>query len=108
MNEIQQIDSNKLNELLDGTTPPELLDVREQKEWNEGHIEAATFVPLSSFEESFEKLNLSHDKPIVLQCRSGKRSQNAAEFLQSKGYKNLFNLSDGILGWIEKGNPVKS
>ena len=77
-----------------------LIDVREQKEWDEGHIEQAQFLPLSTFEEQAKKLT-DPTKVVVCQCRSGKRS--AATYLMGEGFENLFNLEGGILAWNEAG-----
>lgn len=79
-----------------------LIDVREQPEWDEAHIEGALFLPLSNFEEEMKKLT-DTSKTIVCQCRSGKRSLTAASFLQNEGFENLFNLEGGILAWNEAG-----
>lgn len=82
-----------------------LIDVREQNEWDEAHIEQAQFLPLSNFEDEAKKLT-DPSKIIVCQCRSGKRSLTAATHLMGEGFENLFNLEGGILAWIEAGYPT--
>ncbi len=82
-----------------------LIDCREQGEWDEAHIEAAEFMPLSNFEAEMEKLS-NKDEVLVLQCRSGKRSLQACMMLQGEGFENLFNLEGGILAWLDKGFPT--
>lgn len=67
-----------------------LLDVREQDEWDSGHLQAARLVPLSAIKdgkvpEEFQKL-LPKDRPIYLHCRSGGRVLMCAELLQGQGY----------------------
>jgi rhodanese-related sulfurtransferase len=66
-----------------------LIDVREQDEWNAGHLADATFIPLSSLKgpglaEALQKL--PKDKPVYLHCKSGGRVLMCAEILQGKGY----------------------
>lgn len=65
-----------------------LVDVREQAEWDNGHLKAASLVPLSvlSKEGAAIPATLPKDKPIYLHCRSGARSLKAAEILKARGY----------------------
>jgi rhodanese-related sulfurtransferase len=102
---IKQIDSTTLKSKLENNEKIILIDVREQDEWNEAHIKQALFMPLSEFQNALEKLP-NKDAEIILQCRSGARSQRAAEFLQSQGYTNLSNLSGGIIGWYQQGFEI--
>lgn len=65
-----------------------IVDVREQAEWDNGHLKAATLVPLSLLSKDGAVIpsSLPKDKPIYLHCRSGARSLKAAEILKAKGY----------------------
>jgi rhodanese-related sulfurtransferase len=86
-----------------------LIDCREQGEWDEAHIKEANFHPLSQFQAEIEKLEgRNKEAVIVCQCRSGKRSLQAATMLQGEGYENLFNLEGGILAWMDEGYPTQS
>lgn len=107
---ISTMNVQELKEKIDKNEDLVLIDCREQAEWDEAHIEQARFHPLSDFDnqiEALESQNIPKDKTIVCQCRSGKRSLQAANMLQDEGYKNLFNLEGGILAWIEEGYPTK-
>ncbi|MEC7278217.1 MAG: rhodanese-like domain-containing protein [Bdellovibrionota bacterium] len=97
----------ELKQKLDQNEELVLIDVREQGEWDEAHIEAAQFLPLSNFQEEMKKLS-DKGATIVCQCRSGKRSLNAAMMLQDEGFENLYNLEGGILAWVEAGFPTKA
>jgi rhodanese-related sulfurtransferase len=84
-----------------------VIDVREPHEYAEANI-AAVLVPLADvLSGSFEKLQATKDDEIIFQCRSGKRSANAALFLESLGYKNCKNLVGGILEWQGKFGDAK-
>ncbi len=96
----------ELKEKLDKNEDLILIDCREQGEWDEAHIKEAQFLPLSNFEEEMKKLT-DTSKTIVCQCRSGKRSLNAAAMLQDEGFENLFNLEGGILAWMDEGYPTE-
>lgn len=79
-----------------------LVDVREQWEWSAGRIEEAVHVPLG---ELIARLGeLSDDRPIVMVCRTGARSGDAAEYLRGLGY-DAHNLEGGLKAWAELGLP---
>ena len=65
-----------------------IVDVREQAEWDNGHLKASSLVPLSELSKDGAVIpaSLPKDKPIYLHCRSGARSLKAAEILKAKGY----------------------
>ena len=84
-----------------------VIDVREQHEYDEANI-AAVLIPLGEvLAGNIEKIKASREEEIILQCRSGKRSANAALFLESLGYKNCKNLVGGILEWQDKFGTAK-
>ena len=65
-----------------------ILDVREQSEWEQGHIEGATLIPLGQlFQRSAE---LPTDQTIVVVCRSGNRSAQGRDILETAGFATLF------------------
>ncbi|AUN99676.1 rhodanese-like domain-containing protein [Bacteriovorax stolpii] len=105
---IKEIDVQELKSKLDNKENFVFIDCREQEEWNEAHIEGATLIPLSTFQEKYETVLTDKNAPIVVQCRSGKRSMNACMFLLSKGFSDLNNLEGGIMAWQEAGFPVKA
>jgi rhodanese-related sulfurtransferase len=77
--------------------------VREPHEYEIANL-GGELIPLATIPQNIDKI--SKDIPVVLQCRSGGRSMQAAMFLsQNLGMKNLFNLSGGILAWKEAFDP---
>lgn len=86
-----------------------IVDVREQDEFDQAHLENAILVPLSSV--SAEKINELNpaNKTILIHCMSGKRSKVAANVLISQGYSGeILELDEGINAWIESDQPVIS
>ena len=81
-----------------------LIDVREQWEYDEKHIPNITLIPLGDIPARMSELPT--DKEIVLTCRSGNRSGQAAEFLRQQGFENVHNMEGGIVAWEAAGNPV--
>lgn len=80
-----------------------LLDVRERWEWNLGHIDGATLLPLSEFAGSAASLDPTTE--IVLYCHRGTRSQAAAERLVDMGFDRVYNLAGGIDAWSSDVDP---
>jgi len=84
-----------------------LLDVRTTSEWEQdGYIENATLIPHTQLESREGELPQDKDSLILLYCRSGNRSQDAAQTLVDMGFTNLIELESGITGWKEAGMPV--
>lgn len=81
-----------------------MLDVRESNEFEEVHAEGAQLMPLSSFQQTYDELD--KDRDIVVICRSGARSAQAAQFLLQQGY-NAVNLQGGTMAWEQAGLPVE-
>lgn len=76
-----------------------ILDVRNQNEWNKGHMDEAHHVMLGNLEDRLSEL--PNDKTIVIHCQSGVRSSIAASLLQANGFKDILNLTGGY-GAYEK------
>ena len=83
-----------------------LLDVREKDEWDEGHLQAASLVPLSSLKDGMIPAEFLRqfpkDKPVYLHCRSGGRVLRCAELLQGQGY-DIRPLKAGYQKLVEAG-----
>jgi rhodanese-related sulfurtransferase len=82
----------------------QLIDVREQNEWDNARIEGASLMPLSRF--SPEQIVPEADKQIVFMCAGGVRSQNAAELVSHFRKLDVVNLTGGISAWAQAGLPV--
>ena len=73
-----------------------ILDVREQNEWDAGHIRTAKLVPLSELRQRLDEI--PRDEPVYIHCRSGQRSYNAVLALQHRGYTEVYNVAGGFIG----------
>jgi adenylyltransferase/sulfurtransferase len=81
----------------------ELLDVREQGEWDLTHLDGARLIPLGMLPDSIASLD--RDREMVVLCRSGKRSATAVRQLQAAGFKKVKNLAGGLLRWSDDVDP---
>ena len=80
-----------------------LIDVREQSEWDEGHIAGATLVPLATVPERLPELVPDPATPLLLYCHSGARSARASAYLAQVGYTNVANLAARVAEWKPAG-----
>ncbi|MFE0581009.1 MULTISPECIES: rhodanese-like domain-containing protein [unclassified Streptomyces] len=82
-----------------------LLDVREQVEWNAGHAPGAVHAPLSRLLAGAALPAAAENRPLVVICRSGHRSQQAAELLTDRGAQAV-DVKGGMNAWASAGLPV--
>ncbi|MFI7535814.1 rhodanese-like domain-containing protein [Streptosporangium sp. NPDC049376] len=82
-----------------------LLDVRERSEWDAGHAPGAVYAPLSGLVTGSALPQAAHGSPLVVMCRSGNRSQQAAELLRARG-ADAVDVKGGMKAWAAAGYPV--
>jgi len=75
----------------------QLLDVRQPKEYQQGHLPGALLIPLKELLTRTGELDQT--LPILVYCRSGNRSKAACQFLSGRGFEQVFNITGGILRW---------
>jgi len=75
-----------------------IVDVREQYEFDAGHIEGAVLIPLGSIEQLAGELIPDKESVLLVYCRSGRRSAAGAQILFDMGYKNVYDFG-GIISW---------
>ncbi len=87
-----------------------VIDVRQQEEWDRGHIAEAELLPISgiyTFGKSLHDLNLSKEENVIFVCASGQRSASASEIASLLDFKHVYNLANGMHGWLNRGYPVE-
>ncbi|MBM7646497.1 rhodanese-related sulfurtransferase [Scopulibacillus daqui] len=94
--EIQIIQPEQVEKLLTNKEDVCLIDVREDEEVQAGKIPEAIHIRLSEIPERYQELDI--DKNYIMICRSGRRSEKAAEFLQDRGFK-VKNMVGGMIKW---------
>jgi rhodanese-related sulfurtransferase len=83
-----------------------LIDVREDHEWDAGHLPGAEHLGRGILERDIESRIPDHDADIVVYCGGGYRSALAADNLQRMGYTNVKSMDGGWRGWTEAGYPA--
>ena len=82
-----------------------VLDVREQWEYDEGHIPGVTLIPMGEVANRLSEIPT--DKSVIVTCRSGNRSGQITDFLRQQGFDNVHNMDGGILAWEAAGYEVE-
>lgn len=90
-------------DFIEADTPHVLVDVRRPDEFAGGHIAGALNISVETLANNLSRLPT--DKPIVLYCRSGNRSAQAANLLIAAGFTDVYDLG-GIITWQRQGLPV--
>lgn len=76
-----------------------LLDVREEPEYLSGHAADAMLIPVDEIaEDTASSLIPERETPVLVYCRTGRRSAEAARKLENLGYRNIYDLG-GLVGW---------
>jgi glyoxylase-like metal-dependent hydrolase (beta-lactamase superfamily II)/rhodanese-related sulfurtransferase len=102
---VPRVDVPGLRELTEEQPEVQVLDVREQGEWDEGHIPGSLFVPYHDIRSVPEALDTG--RPIAVICSSGQRSGMAASLLLRHGAPDVLHVVDGGVGtWADNGWPV--
>lgn len=82
-----------------------VLDVREQWEYDEGHIPGITLIPMAEISNRLSEIPT--DQEVIVTCRTGNRSSQVADFLRQQGFNNIHNMEGGIVAWEAAGLPVE-
>jgi len=94
-NGYQKIDAQQAKQMMEDESVI-ILDVRTQEEYEEGHIPNAKLLPLDQIERISDIAK--QDDTLLVYCRSGNRSAQAAQYLSQAGYENVFDFG-GIISW---------
>jgi rhodanese-related sulfurtransferase len=101
----KNISSRDAKSLLEKNKNIYLLDVRTPQEYSQGRLAGSVLIPIGEFERRFSEV--PKNRTIVVYCAVGSRSKPVANFLTQQGYKDVYNMTDGIVGWYRNGFPIK-
>ena len=99
---MKEVTVQELKDMMDRNEEFQLIDVREPFEYEVSNLNGLN-IPLAGILIEADKV--SKDIPVIIQCRSGKRSAQAVMLLEQQGYTNLANLQGGILAWRDEIDP---
>jgi|SRR5579859_1667387 len=87
-----------------------IVDVRHSEEWKRGHIAEAKLVTIDgiyAFGKGLQALNLPQDEDIIFVCAAGQRSAVASEIASLVGFQRVYNLANGMNGWVNRSYPIE-
>ena len=102
---IKEVDVNAALQLINHKSAL-VLDVREQSEYQTGHLLNSRLIPLNKLKDRIGELEKYKDKPVVVVCRTGNRSGTACVNLAKQGFTQAYNLTGGVLAWQKAKMPT--
>jgi len=100
----KNLQSREAKGVIEKTPAIFLLDVRTPDEFKQARLKGAVLIPMSEIERRITEI--PKNRPIVVYCAVGSRSAQVAGLLSRKGYGEVYNMSDGIVGWYRNGYPI--
>ena len=106
LKDIPEVDVYQIKDRLDKGDNVNLIDVREDNEWNLGRIPTAIHLGKGIIERDIESVAKNREMELILYCQGGFRSALAAESLKKMGYKNVYSMSGGFSTWASNEFPI--
>ena len=93
------ITAAELKQRIENKETPFIIDVREDHEYEEQHLDGVKHIPLGAIPDKLDELEDYKDQEVIVHCRSGARSAAAQAFLKQNGFTNVRNLTGGIMAY---------
>ena len=106
LKDIPEVDVYQIKDRLDKGDNVNLIDVREDNEWDLGRIPTAIHLGKGIIERDIESVAKNREMELILYCQGGFRSALAAESLKKMGYKNVYSMSGGFSSWPGNEFPI--
>jgi len=103
---IKEVSVTETRDRLAANPNAKLIDVREDKEWNDAHAAGAEHLGKGIIERDIEATVPDKSTELILYCGGGYRSALAADVLQKMGYTNVWSMAGGWKAWKESGAPI--
>lgn len=100
------LEPNSFAKVADSLTNEQLIDVRTPAEFSTGHLKGAKNLDWNGGQLQQEAGKLDKTKPVMVYCRTGNRSKEAAAWLKKEGFTNVYEMNTGITGWQAQNLPV--
>lgn len=103
---IEETDVYAVKKMIEEGAGLDLIDVREEEEWDKGHLPGAIHLGRGVIERDLEAVIPDNQRKLVLYCSGGFRSALAADSIRKMGYYNVLSMDGGFTGWKRAGFPV--
>ena len=104
---IDECDIFKVKDLQDNKQEFVLIDVREDREWVQGHIPGSIHLGKGIIERDIERAVEDKEAMVILYCQGGYRSAIAGESINKMGYRNVYSMSGGFGDWQNNNFPIE-
>lgn len=101
-----QLSAKDFSQKMNNAAHAQVLDVRTPEEFREGYIKGAINIDWQGSDFNSKVTKLDKAKPVFIYCHSGRRSSSAASEMRAMGFKEVYELKDGIMGWQAFDLPV--
>jgi rhodanese-related sulfurtransferase len=98
-----EVEPERVSDWMAQDEPPQLVDVREPYEREAGHIEGSRHIELVHLSSAAQSID--RERPVVVYCRAGSRSEMAAQALRGAGFQ-AYSMVGGLLRWAHEGRPL--
>ena len=98
-----ELDPERVAQWMDAEDPPAVIDVREARERDAGHIEGTRHIELGRL--AGEAASVERERPVVFYCRVGARSEMAAQAFRAAGFE-AYSMRGGLQRWAQEGRPL--
>jgi rhodanese-related sulfurtransferase len=99
-----EIEPGRVADWLADAPDVQVIDVREDREREAGHIAATRHIPLVELSDAAP--TIAQDRPVVFYCRVGGRSQMAAQAFRASGYE-AYTMTGGMMRWVQEGRAIE-
>jgi rhodanese-related sulfurtransferase len=103
---ISEISAREVLQIRERGEDVAIVDVREDREWNLGHVPGAVHVARGTLEGRIEGV-VPREQKVVLYCARGNRSALAADTMREMGYRDVTSLAGGIQAWVDAGGDIE-
>ncbi len=103
---VASLDAKHFAATVDSLQDEQLIDVRTSSEFSTGHIDGAKNIDWNGSDFAEQAKLLDKNKPVMVYCLSGGRSQEAANFFKTEGFSNVIEMEKGIVGWKSENLPL--
>lgn len=104
---VKRLDPQNFDLKLKQSKDPILVDVRTAGEYEQGHLANALLIDIYSNDFKSRLSKLDKSKPVFVYCKAGSRSGSAVDVLLEMGFKEIYDLSGGIIAWRQANKPIE-
>lgn len=96
---VTNVTTSEAHKLISSKKNLVILDVRTNEEYKSGHIKNSILIPSTELDLNIEQISKFKENPVLVYCRTGRRSKDAVDILVKNGFKEIYHMNQGISAW---------